>query len=50
ATRKRLEHVWGLELRRDGEACNSEWKGQGRKFGMRQVEGLEQVVSALDRG
>ncbi|TQN67624.1 Kinetochore-associated protein MTW1 [Colletotrichum shisoi] len=50
ATRKHLEHVRGLELGKDGEVRDGEWQGEGRKFAMGEVEGLERVVSALGAG
>ncbi|KAK1510527.1 uncharacterized protein CCOS01_15358 [Colletotrichum costaricense] len=50
ATRKHLEHVRGLELGKDGDVRDGEWQGEGRKFAMGEVEGLEQVVAALEGG
>lgn len=50
ATRKHLEHVRGLELGKDGEVRDGEWQGEGRKFAMGEVEGLERMVSALGAG
>ncbi|WYZ40649.1 hypothetical protein EsH8_IV_000990 [Colletotrichum jinshuiense] len=47
ATRKHLEHVRGLELGKNGDVRDGEWQGEGRKFAMGEVEGLEQVVAAL---
>jgi kinetochore protein Mis12/MTW1 len=47
ATRRHLENVQGLELGKDGEVRDGEWQGEGRRFGMGEVEGLERIVTML---
>ncbi|OLN85783.1 Kinetochore-associated protein MTW1 [Colletotrichum chlorophyti] len=50
ATRKHLEHVRGMELGKDGEVRDGEWQGEGRKFAMEEVEGLERLAATLGAG
>lgn len=49
STRKYLENARGLELGEQGEVRDGEWQSEGRKFTRGEVEGLEQVVSMLDK-
>lgn len=46
-TRKHLENVRGLELGDNGEVRDGEWQGEGRKFAIEEVEGLERVAQAV---
>ncbi|KAH7354201.1 Mis12 protein-domain-containing protein [Plectosphaerella cucumerina] len=43
-TRRHLENVRGLELGEGGEVRDGEWQGEGRKFAIEEVEGLERVA------
>ncbi|KAH6687368.1 Mis12 protein-domain-containing protein [Plectosphaerella plurivora] len=43
-TRRHLENVRGLELGEAGEVRDGEWQGEGRKFAIEEVEGLERVA------
>ncbi|KKA28141.1 hypothetical protein TD95_000985 [Thielaviopsis punctulata] len=47
ATRKHLESVRGLELDAHGEVRDGEWQKAGRKIGMHEVKGLEEVVALV---
>jgi len=50
ATRKHLENVRGLDLRKNGEVRDGEWDGGGRNLSQQEVEGLEKVAAALGGG
>lgn len=49
SSRKYLEKVGGLELGRQGEVRDGEWQGEGRALSRSEVEGLEKVVTVLER-